>query len=697
MTRNLAWGLLAACVVAGWAGATALLWPVIFGGLMWPLLALLAPDEPAPLKLAYFAVLLSPPAALVAWGLAELLGFGSGGVLLMAAPLFAGALLVRRSQARHEPLGTAQRVALGVGLLFAGWVAWTLLGSSLARLSFHGLLHSAIVEAVGAGMPPENPWLAGADLGYYWVWHALGAVLVDWLGLAPTRALAVLNVWAAATLPLGAYFWTAGLRGRGARLGARDLIGMGLVLVGLNLLGGFAWLARGAALETPSSLLEVLAGLRELVVLDVDPRVAWAPSKFANASSYPVALALLVGGLLAGSHSLESWRRRGLVAAPDGSNAERLGKRIARTWGLLAALALGASFAFNPLVGAVGLGAVGACALVGRHGLFIMFLLIAGIPGALEVLAASGERAESALALDLSLARVRATLVPLAPLFLGVLAVPMAWRRRPAKAEEDGRLGQGRDALAHSFVHVAAAAALLSIGVALIVALPEENEYKFVRTGAVALAPLAALGWWALRSRAARAGLLAVWGGAALLAAVPGLASYAALAGLEAPLDEADGRLLPAGADPLAEVYAYLRDGEGERPVLVWNPPVAGAVGAPVAGYVFDGPANLQGASAAAFTGSALLADRESYLVNADPRWPARLNLLRALFAGVPEAVPALQATLSEPRLAGRPHFLLVRADELTAAIEEALGWREVFRSGDVRLLAPGLAEASER
>lgn len=695
MTRNLVWGLLAACVVAGWAGATALLWPVIFGGLMWPLLALLAPDEPAPLKLAYFAVLLSPPAALVAWGLAEVLGFGAGGVLLLALPLVIGALLVRGSRGRREPLGTAQRVALGVGVLFAGWVAWTLLGSSLARLSFHGLLHSAIVEAVGAGMPPENPWLAGADLGYYWVWHALGAALVDWLGLAPTRALAVLNVWAAATLPLGAYFWVAGLRGRGARLGARDLIGMGLVLVGVNLVGGFAWLARGAALETPTDLLGVLAGLRELIVLGVDPRVAWGPSKFANASSYPVALALLVGGLLAGSHSLEAWRRRGLVAAASGSDAERLGKRVARTWGLLAALALGASFAFNPLVGAVGLGAVGVCALVGRHGWFVGFLALAVVPGALEVLAASGERAESALGFEVSLARVRATLVPLAPLLLGALAVPLVWRGRRA-AEGDQR-GQGKDALARSFVHVAGAAALLSGGVALVVALPEENEYKFVRTAAVALAPLAALGWWALGSRAARAGLLAVWGAGALLAAVPGLAAYAALADLEAPLDERGGRLLPAGADPLAEAYGFLRAVDGERPVLVWNPPAAGQAGAPIAGHVFDGPANLQGASAAAFAGSALLVDRESYLVSADPRWLARLNLVRALFAGVPEAVPALRATLAEPALAERPHFLLVRGAELPAAIEGALGWREVFASGDVRLLAPDALEVPER
>lgn len=677
MTRRLAYGLCLLLVVGAWAGGSWALWPVLFGALAWPVLRRLAPDEPAPLKVLYFALLLSPPLALGLWMVAAVAlpgGLAGHGVLLLGLPFGLGLFWERAPRAaRREPIGRGQLIAVALSLGFAVWVAWTLQRGALARVSFHGLLHASIVESVGASMPPENPWLAGQELGYYWVWHALGAMVVDWLGLAPTRALAWLNVWAALVLPLGLYFWVAGFRGRGRGLGARDLVGVGLGLVGLNLLGGAAWLLRGAELTTPDDLLGVLANLRELVLGGADPRTAWGPSKFGNASSYPVALALLVGGVLAGSHALVAWRGRADAQDPE------LALRVARTWSVLAALALGAGFAFNPLVGAAGYAAVGLVALVGRRGFLLVALGVSALPGLVEVLGAGHQRAEMSVGFAFQGARVAAMLWPLAPLLVGAALVPLA-RKHAVRA---------------SFCAVCAVGALLSMAIAATAVLPEANEYKFVRTAALFLAPLAALGWWALlqrgpRARAGALGLLGAWAGLALAAAVPGVTAYAHVAELDAPLDESDGRLLPAGDSDLAAALAWLRarPPASARPLLIASPPANGDTGPVFQGQSFDGPANLQGFSLAALSGATLLADRTSYIVSADPAWPAQLNLVRALYAGVPEAVPALRQMLDQPGLAGRPHFLLSVDGDLPAATLERLAWEPVFTQGQVRLFA---------
>lgn len=702
--------------------------PFVFGALAWPFLRIAAPAEPSRLKLAYFALLLSPPATLLVW--LVLRGVGAAALLphaLVALPLLAWALIPRLTKARtphaapRERLGGAQLVALLVGLAFALGVHHVMLGGSLARVSFHGLLHSAITEAVEAApsalAPPENPWLAGHDLGYYWLWHALAGAVGQALALTPTQVFAWLDVWAAATLPLGLYLWVAGFGG--TRSGARDLFGMLLGLAGLNLLGGYVWLASGAPYTAPEGVLDVLANLRELVFGGIDPRVAWGPSKFGNVSSYPVALALLVGGLVAGSHALASG------PGPRGAVLGKLAARVERTWGTLACLALGAAFAFNPLVGAVGLAAVGAPALLrGRRFLWIG-LGLAALPGVWEVVRAGAVREQASVGFAVDGGRLMASLWPVLPLFvlgaLGLLSVGLGRSRgvvrgaRGAAPEAGDSLEPAGDAEerwgARAFTAVAGWGAGLSFVIAVLCVLPEANEYKFVRTAALCAAPLAAVGWGRLAARSR------VLGSAVLALCLVGMAgtwtgarSYLALASMEAPLSDGQrfdrghaerGDVLPRaaglGAD-LARAYAFLRDqarrSDGtQRPLLLMPLPAPGEHGARFGKMGFDGPANLAGHSAAAFSGCALLADRASYLVESDPAWPERLALVRGLYEGAPGAKEALARTLAEPALAGRRVFAIALIDAASGLAPDVaprlpdLAWPVVWQAEEFVLL----------
>lgn len=687
MKRRALWALLLSATIAGWMGVSWLLIPVLFGGLMWPVLRALAPDEPAPLKLIYFAVLLSPPAAVCVWMLGAVTlpaGSAQHALLLLGLP-FVGALLVPDRAALRQRVGRGQWLALGASVVFAAWVAWTLQRGAMARVSYHGLLHAAIAESSGASMPPENPWLAGREIGYYWVWQAMGAALGDWLHMAPTRALAWLNVWAALVLPMGLYFWVAGFRGSAGdaagKLGARDVLGVALGLVGLNLLGGWVWMGRGAPLDAPSDSLEVLANLRALIFGAIDPRVAWGPSKFGNLSSYPVSLSLLVGGVLAGSHAISvGWRRNALAPDTPVSDAA-LQRRVTRAWSLLAGLALGASFVVNPLLGAIGYLSVGLISLARRQAFLAIVLALTALPGLLEVLAAGHQREATSVGLALDGARVAAMAWPLLPLVLGAGLAFTARRRVTA-----------------GFWWVALAGAGASVVVAVVAVLPEANEYKFVRTAALFLSPLAAVGWWNAWARGgvlrwASHGLLLFWAVGALAAGVPGLVSYADLARLQAPIDESGGVLNATGDSDVARALRYLRQASTTtqaagrpRPVLIVNPPASGALGWQFQGMALDQSDNLQGFSAAALSGCTLLADRNSYLVNADPVWATQLNLLRSLYAGVPQAVPALAQRLAEPDLANREHYLMVEDGNLGVELLAALNWQECWRAGQVAL-----------
>jgi YYY domain-containing protein len=100
--------------------------------------------------------------------------------------------------------------------------------------------------------PPRDPWLAGADLNYYYLGHLAMGILVKLTAVRPDEgynlALATLfALTAAAVFTLGATLWAAGGRERGAvRAG---LAAVGLVVVGGNLEGARLLLADGGPLR----------------------------------------------------------------------------------------------------------------------------------------------------------------------------------------------------------------------------------------------------------------------------------------------------------------------------------------------------------------------------------------------------------------------------------------------------------------
>lgn len=138
---------------------------------------------------------------------------------------------------RFGALVSAWAVPLGVAMM------WMLLIWSVHRegprtlISFHGLLHAAIVEQFlgsdNAFAPPDNPFFAGHPVAYYWFFHWLAAQLVRLFGLNVFHAMEVLILFAVGTLSIVAI--DLGRRLFGSTLSG-GLIGY-LILAGTNPLG----------------------------------------------------------------------------------------------------------------------------------------------------------------------------------------------------------------------------------------------------------------------------------------------------------------------------------------------------------------------------------------------------------------------------------------------------------------------------
>ena len=670
---------------------------VVFFGAAAPLLRRLAPSEPALLKLLLFSVLLSPMVMVVLWlAWRGLLGGDASGLPLamtfLAAALFQLIGLCEGKKTAVAPLaaapiGRAPLAALAIAVAFACAVAAIVFGEAAIRVSFHGLLHTSILEATTAGVPPENPWLAGDSLQYYWVWHALGSLVSSSLWIAPTLALAALNVWAAFCVPLALYFLGAPLW----RRAAPDLAGVLLGLFGLNLLGGWLWLLAGAPFEGATQPLAILKSNFGVLVGDGDLRLAWGPAKFGNMSSYPVALALLVGGWLGAAHAL----------APR-SEVHHASLRV---WALLACLCLGACFAVNPLVGAAGFGGT-VLALVllrdfSKPKLQLLTLLaIAALPGLIEVLLAGRGRQESAFTLGFGGVGLGATFIPILPLLV-LAALPLfrrPWAVADANSVEDPETGPRAAVLV-----LLAASAAVSLALALFVKLPLDNQYKFVRTAQVALGILAAGGltqlltWTGAARKPARvAGFFALGFVAigATSSGVLGARSFLALSASPLPLDETQAGVRPSGTSDAARAMAWLRAAapslatDAGRGVLLLNPPLEGEPSTNFGGTHFGTPANLQGHGAAAFSGLSLFVDRRFYLVDSDPRWAPRLGLVQAFFRGDERAGPAMAAALDS---LDRPTLVLVDGPPLTALAIQALDLEVLAQFGEIKVLGGGL------
>ncbi len=568
---------------------------------------------------------------------------------------------------KHQRLGRTAWFALGLGLL-AGAAVWLLLfRGSAPRASYHGLLHSGLVLAVDRAVPPGHPWMAGEELGYYWFWHAIGALFSRALSIAPTLALSLTNLWAVMVLPVVFFFTAAPCFGSGKR----ERLGVVLALLGLNAMGGLVWLFHSRSWTAPTTSLEVLDSLR-LTVGAWDPRLAFGFSKFGNLSSYPTALALFAGGLMCAVHAIRG---------------------AAKPWVGAAAALNGAAFAVNPIVGAVGIGSTLTSALLiskGARMRFLVAFVLWALPGAWLVLRAGEHYAGESIEFAWRDGVLWGTVAPI--LLLAVPALVLLVRKSSAaNIEEDAR----RRALG-----LLALASALPLVLHLVVVLPYDNQYKLIRLAAIPLALLAAGGLvelfahgkWARFAGRVLLALLLVGGG---VGNGLGFASYYALSNQDLPLAEEPLAIYPQASpsqsgEPfeLESLYRWLSElrlsGRNDAVLIVNCLRDTAPVYGPGA-HAFTNPTlNLQGHEAAPFTGMSLFVDRPSQvLAQATPGWEARMRVLWLLYLGGGELSPAKVELLHGTG----PGLLLITSSDRNAhpridSIVEAAGYEEVKRVG---------------
>lgn len=620
---------------------------LFFFGAALPVLVRWSPVEPSALKLATLALLLSPVMTSAAYVLLHL--FLDASTAVAATYVLAGAVqvLAVSKRVRLVPLGSAGRGALALAAFCAVLVVLMVFRGNAARASYHGLLHSTLVLAIDRAVPPENPFMAGTPLGYYWYWHALGALVARGLALAPTVALALVDLWAAVVLPLALYFLAAPLW----RNGRRELVGVVLAIFGLNVLGGWLWLqdlladrSGGMPWRAPTTNLEVLDVLSASVGA-WDPRLAFGFSKFGNLSSYPASLALLAGGWMCAAHAL------------------RFG---VRPWVGACAVLHGAAFAVNPVVGGTGLAGTGLAALLFARGLrlrVLVPLVLWTLPGLFLLILASRAYPGETVAFAFEPARVWSTLAPV--LFLVVL-VPFV----PTDLDEDG--GERRTRV----LGLLLVAAFVPLVLHVVVDLPYDNQYKLVRIAALPLGVVAGGALGALLAGPAwRRGVGALLGlalGIGMLAnQALGLRTYMSYASVDLPLTESALAVSPRhGSHPWRPgVYRALREvsrHERPRPALMVDAvgdlasiPAYRTGSRPADAHRFTEPVlNLQGHEAAAFSGLDLVCDRPSQALDArTPGWRERLELVRRVFHEPGALAPDDRARLVTP---ARPLLVLV-------------------------------------
>ena len=635
-----------------------------------PILARVGPPKPSLFKILTVSALFSP---VLSTSLYLLLHSGLSAHQAVAGTFIALGLLQLLGIGRvvqHERLGRTAWFVIGLSLATGGAVLVLLFQGSAMRASYHGLLHSALVLAVDNQAPPNHPWMAGQELGYYWYWHAMGALFSRALSVAPTIGLALTNLWAAVVLPIALYLTAAPC----FRNGRREWVGVLLALFGLNALGAWVWLVTSrewSAPEAPALLIESLS----ITVGDWDRRLAFGFSKFGNLSSYPTALALFAGALMCGVHAV----RNG-----------------AKPWVSTCAALNGAAFLVNPIVGGLGIAstAIAACCFAkgARRPLF-GWLIVWAIPGASAVSKARENYAGETLQFLWREGAVWATLAPVA-----LLLLPALFLRGVTKTSEpEVAVGQRR-ALGLLFT-----AALVPLAMHLAIALPYDNQYKFLRIAALPLGLLAAGGLGVLVERGRASRLLGIGLGLIVFVGVLvsnglGFASYYSLSARDVPLSEEPLALFPEAeqdvggtAAELASLYRWLAEFqkvEDIHPVLIVNTTADSAplYGTP-ASYAFTDPLrNLQGHEAAPFTGLPLWCDRPSQVLAAEtPGWEDRIRVIWQLYRESGE----LESSEVHLLLSGTgpPRLLLVSSDDrrvkpgLDAAVE-ALGFQEVRRVG---------------
>jgi hypothetical protein len=123
------------------------------------------------------------------------------------------AIEARRAPEVRESLGLG---VLRVPLIAAAVLAVGYLASSALVWRSDGAFHAGVVHAVSRAWPPEDPFLAGLPLRYFWGWHAWAASA---LALAPSVPV---TAWIATSSALALAAALMGVRALARALGGED-------------------------------------------------------------------------------------------------------------------------------------------------------------------------------------------------------------------------------------------------------------------------------------------------------------------------------------------------------------------------------------------------------------------------------------------------------------------------------------------
>jgi len=160
------------------------------------------------------------------------------------------------------------------------------------------VVHVAITNKIlRSGIPPQNPFMAGEKLYYYWFYNALAAALTGISGIPPAMIMAALNVLAFFILLISVLGSVRSALPEGTN-DTSPLLGILLVVFGLNGWGWFRLLGPSVKYG-PNILTGILAGRVWKFLPLISPggrgagKLGFMASKFLVATSFSLALAAI--------------------------------------------------------------------------------------------------------------------------------------------------------------------------------------------------------------------------------------------------------------------------------------------------------------------------------------------------------------------------------------------------------------------
>jgi hypothetical protein len=561
---------------------------------------------------------------------------------LLTMPLAGLAAFVPSKSQGEQGMDWGLSAAFGISLVLVLLTAYLLLFSFRIRLSTHGLLHSAIVyQVIDTGTPPQNPYFAGQPLFYYWFYHlaAAGASLAS--GLSPLYAFSFMNLLAAAAVAPCLY-----LAGRALKLSKGSaLLGTVIGLLALNPLGPIIFLFRDvnvtlADVEVgifPGHLVQGMALYFDSISFDL--RLASPLTKFWNVSSFPLGIALFLLGLYASLTPIQTaWRYVFLLFFP--------------CIGLMLV---------NPLVGVSLIAPLALATLAWRRKgerrrivLILISLAAAGLASIpyLRTMAAGAE-GESLVRLELALPPLLGLLLASGPVLLfacfGIIRL----------------FGQVNRAALHLTLFC-----LCLLVMALVIDLPMDNQYKFIRLlifpAGLLAAPAAAE--FLRRMRLPKPAVVLVAGLALLPCSVMAFVIYLSGTRTEMPLEDRGVQIEVTRDDPeRQEAYRILREETSPDSVVVVD----------IKDRLSALGGKMQGDEVPALARRPLYTGHLFYLTERSPGFQDRLERTARLFLNEEGPVP-------EP-LEERPLYVLVRSERIPELLQTNR-YKEIYRGDSMAL-----------